>query len=122
MAGRLDDRGGLEPFVKAKRAQSVHDDETWRPGDVSPTINGFDVGDTRATTLVAATLNSGGNDGGFRTEPGEHIVAGEYGVSEDPLLPVGLDSHRYRVIGNGVASPQSEWIGRRLLAYLGGSL
>ncbi len=26
--------------------------------------------------LVAATLNSGGNNGGFRTEPGEHLVAG----------------------------------------------
>ncbi len=24
--------------------------------------------------LIAATLNSGGNDGGFRTEPGEHLV------------------------------------------------
>ncbi len=24
---------------------------------------------------IAATLNSGGNDGGFRTEPGEHLVA-----------------------------------------------
>jgi hypothetical protein len=23
---------------------------------------------------IAATLNSGGNDGGFRTEPGEHLV------------------------------------------------
>jgi DNA (cytosine-5)-methyltransferase 1 len=26
--------------------------------------------------LIAATLNSGGHDGGFRTEPGEHLVAG----------------------------------------------
>lgn len=25
--------------------------------------------------MVAATLNSGGNDGGFRSEPGEHLVA-----------------------------------------------
>jgi DNA (cytosine-5)-methyltransferase 1 len=24
--------------------------------------------------LIAATLNSGGNDGGFRTEPGEHLI------------------------------------------------
>ncbi len=27
--------------------------------------------------LVAATLNSGGNNGGFRTEPGEHLIAME---------------------------------------------
>ena len=26
------------------------------------------------TFIIAATLNSGGNDGGFRTEPGEHLV------------------------------------------------
>jgi len=39
-------------------------------------------------------------------------------MSDDPLLPTGLDSNRYRVIGNGVASPQSEWIGRRLATYL----
>lgn len=84
----------MVPFVKGKRAQSVDDDETWRAGDVSPTINGFDVGDTRATVLVSTP------------------------TAPDPLLPEGLDSHRYRVIGNGVASPQSEWIGRRLAAYL----
>lgn len=27
-------------------------------------------------SVVAATLNSGGNSGGFRTEPGEHLVVG----------------------------------------------
>ncbi len=30
---------------------------------------------TRVTGGVAACLNSGGNNGGFRTEPGEHLVA-----------------------------------------------
>jgi site-specific DNA-cytosine methylase len=114
LAGRPHDRA----FVKGKRAQSVDDDESWRAGDVSPTLNSFDVGDTRATTLVAATLNSGGNDGGFRTEPGEHIVTGHYGTADDPLLPLGQDSKRYRVIGNGVATPCAEWIGHRLMAYL----
>lgn len=48
-----------------------------------------------------------------------HIVIGAQG-DEDPLLPLGLDSHRYRIVGNGVASPQSEWIGRRLADYLAG--
>jgi len=39
---------------------------------------GFDAsedGTGRGTPLIAATLNSGGNNGGFRTEPGEHLVA-----------------------------------------------
>jgi DNA (cytosine-5)-methyltransferase 1 len=43
------------PFTKAKRAQSVNDDESWVPGEVAPTQNQFDVGDTRATTVVAFT-------------------------------------------------------------------
>jgi DNA (cytosine-5)-methyltransferase 1 len=32
-------------------------------------------GTGRGTPMVVATLNSGGNDGGFRTEPGEHLIA-----------------------------------------------
>ena len=45
------------PFTKAKRAQSDTDDESWVPGEVAPTQNQFDVGDTRATTVVAFTQN-----------------------------------------------------------------
>lgn len=45
-------------FTKSKRAQSVNDDESWVPGEVAPTQNQFDVGDTRATTVVAFTQNS----------------------------------------------------------------
>ena len=41
------------PFTKSKRAQSATDDETWVPGEVSPTMSCFDQGDTRATTVVA---------------------------------------------------------------------
>ena len=43
----------LVAFTKAKRAQSDTDDETWVPGEVSPTMSCFDQGDTRATTVVA---------------------------------------------------------------------
>ena len=41
------------PYTKSKRAQSTADDETWVPGEVSPTMSCFDQGDTRATTVVA---------------------------------------------------------------------
>jgi DNA (cytosine-5)-methyltransferase 1 len=41
------------PFTKSKRAQSTTDDETWVPGEVSPTMSCFNQGDTRATTVVA---------------------------------------------------------------------
>lgn len=51
---------------------------------------------------VAACLNSGGNSGGFRTEPGEHLVAHTlraegFDASEDgtgrgtPLVPIAFD-------------------------------
>ena len=42
----------VEPYVKSRRAQSATDDETWLPGEVNPTLNSFDVGDTRATTAI----------------------------------------------------------------------
>jgi len=41
-----------EPFVKSSRAQTSEDSETWIPGQVNPTLNSFDVGDTRATTAI----------------------------------------------------------------------
>jgi DNA (cytosine-5)-methyltransferase 1 len=42
----------VEPYVKSRRAQSTTDDETWVAGVVNPTLNSFDVGDTRATTAI----------------------------------------------------------------------
>jgi DNA (cytosine-5)-methyltransferase 1 len=39
-------------FVKSRRAQTVDDDETWIEGGVTPTLNAFDVGDTRAIVLI----------------------------------------------------------------------
>ena len=41
-----------EPYVKSSRAQTSDDSETWIPGEVNPTLNSFDVGDTRATTAI----------------------------------------------------------------------
>jgi hypothetical protein len=39
-------------FVKSKRAQTSDDDETWLQGGVVPTLNAFDMGDTRATVVI----------------------------------------------------------------------
>jgi DNA (cytosine-5)-methyltransferase 1 len=43
-----------------------------------------------------------------------HPIIGGGGMTDDPLLPPGLDSHRYRCCGNGVVTPVAEWLGRRL--------
>lgn len=39
-------------FSKRKRAQSKDDYETWVEADASNTLNAFDLGDVRATTLI----------------------------------------------------------------------
>jgi DNA (cytosine-5)-methyltransferase 1 len=39
-------------FNKSRRAQSETDYETWVEGGVVPTLNAFDNGDVRATTIV----------------------------------------------------------------------
>lgn len=44
----------VEPtvFVKSKRAQSDQDDETWKEDGPHPTVNQFDVGDSRTVATV----------------------------------------------------------------------
>jgi len=84
--------GAPAVFRKSARAQTNEDSETWVQGDVANTLNSFDVGDVRTTHAIV---------GGTQ--------------DEDALLPVGLDSHRYRCCGNGVVAPVAEWIGRRIV-------
>ncbi len=60
---------------------------------------------------VSPTLQAGSDNA---TDLPHVLTSG--GSAEDELLPAGLDAHRYRCAGNGVASPVAEWIGRRLLA------
>ena len=67
-----------EPFVKSSRAQTSDDSETWIPGEVNPTLNPFDVGDTRATTaIVEPVLIDGQRVGDVRiyTEPVQTLGA-----------------------------------------------
>ena len=42
----------VEAFTKGKRPQTSTDDETWDENRPAPTINAFDQGDTRATTVI----------------------------------------------------------------------
>ena len=57
--------------MKAARARSAQDSESWNEGGVCPTLNVFDNnGDTRATVIIAYNLHSGSKrqdrpDGGF---------------------------------------------------------
>lgn len=51
----------VQPYVKARRAQSAEDDETWVDGKVANTLNQFDTGDTRTTTAIVQPIGIQGN-------------------------------------------------------------
>jgi hypothetical protein len=51
-------------FVKSKRAQTSDDDETWLRGGVVPTLNAFDMGDTRTTVVIVMREREGKTAGG----------------------------------------------------------
>ena len=51
-------------FNKARRAQSNTDYETWVEGGVVPTLNGFDNGNIRATTVIVVRMREGKPGGG----------------------------------------------------------
>jgi len=52
----------LPAFVKAKRAQSADDDESWKPYGPAPTLNGFDNNsESRATVIMLNFQGSKGN-------------------------------------------------------------
>jgi DNA (cytosine-5)-methyltransferase 1 len=42
----------VEPFTKSKQPQTATDDETWVANQPNPTLNAFDQGDTRTTTVI----------------------------------------------------------------------
>ena len=67
-------------FTKSKRAQSNTDDETWVPGEVSPTMSCFDQGDTRATTVVA-----------FKPS---HYTRGKDGAPSEITAPLSADADK----------------------------
>jgi len=118
---------------KSRRAQTNEDYETWVEGGVVPTMNAFDNGDTRATTIIfyanrvadirlqddkintlQARMGTGGNN--------MPMVANTQVRRLTPLecerlqgFPDGwtadqVDTHRYKQMGNAVAVPVVEWI------------
>ena len=118
---------------KSRRAQSNTDYETWVEGGVVPTLNAFDNGDVRATTIIfyanrvadfrlqddkintlQARMGTGGNN--------MPMVATTQVRRLTPLecerlqgFPDGWtegqsDTSRYKQMGNAVAVPVVEWI------------
>lgn len=122
LAGALPGEPGMQQqtFVKVSRPSGPEGlGERWAEQDVSPTLNNFDNSDTRAVTLAVAALTNLGSGGPDDNEAqAGHLdeVAPSDGL-DDPLLPLGLDSARYRVLGNAVCVPVAEWLGHRLAEH-----
>jgi len=96
LAGRLDGGGEL---VRTLRVGAQRN-EDGGPDDTVPII------------VQSLDTKRGGPDDN-EAQAG-HLTVGGGTVTDDPLLPLGLDSHRYRCCGNGVVSQVAEWIGWRL--------
>ena len=121
-------------FTKSRRAQSDTDYETWIEGGVVPTLNAFDNGDIRTTTIVfhphyhdgarvqgetmntlTSRMGTGGNNVSMvakgttvrRLTPTEceRLQGFPDGWTEGQS-----DSNRYKQMGNAVAVPVVEWI------------
>lgn len=103
-------------FVKSKRAQSVTDDESWKEGGVSPTLNAFDnAGESRATVVNATNL------GVRRLTPRECERLMGWPDDHTALTVNGKtipDSARYRMCGNGVAAPVARYVAECIEAIL----
>jgi DNA (cytosine-5)-methyltransferase 1 len=102
----------IQPFNKVVRSGARDADgelpaEVWRSESVAPTLNAFDQGDVRATTLVAEATAV------RRLTPTEcerlqGFPDGWTDVNDQK------DSARYRQMGNAVCVPVVEWIMKRL--------
>ena len=74
-------RGPHAVFTKSRHAQSSDDDETWVEGEINPTLNAFETGDTRTTTAVIyanvvgpLTSRSGSSPRGSETSDSAHVI------------------------------------------------
>ena len=132
-------------WCTSRRAQSKDDFETWNEGGVTPTLNSFDMGDTRATVIVfygnrvndiriqgevvntlQARMGTGGGNMPLVAVENPSIVRRLTPKECERLMgfPDGhtdgqTDGHRYRQLGNAVAVPVVEFIIKRLVELHG---
>lgn len=67
-------KGALDNAVSYNLITAYQESQSGvRVSDTHPTLDAHN-GSRRHHGVIAATLNSGGNSGGFRAEPGEHLV------------------------------------------------
>jgi site-specific DNA-cytosine methylase len=118
---------------KSRRAQNNTDYETWIEGGVVPTLNAFDNGDVRATTIIfygnrvadirlqddkintlQARMGTGGNNMPMvATSNVRRLTPVECERLQgfpDNWTDDQSDTNRYKQVGNAVAVPVVEWL------------
>jgi DNA (cytosine-5)-methyltransferase 1 len=121
------------PYVKARRAQSPDDHETWETDRPAPTLNAFDNATESRATVLAFHMTQDPISGDVSPSLGTTTAMTPSAVRR--LTPVECerlmgwpddhtrwradgteqaDSHRYRQCGNGVASPVAEWVAKQI--------
>ena len=98
-------------FRKTKRAQSSSDNESWIEDDKANTLNGFDIGDARATQIIREPNMIVRRLTPAETELLQGFPVGwtNVGTSAKPTA----DSRRYKQMGNAVTVNVAEWIAKR---------
>ena len=94
-------------FTKSRRAQNVDDYETWLEGGVVPTMNAFDNGDIRTTTLIKSSTVR-------RLTPVECERLQGFPDNYTNIKENCPDGPRYKALGNSMAVPVMNWIGKRI--------
>ena len=93
-------------FVKSKRAQNDTDYETWIEGAVTPTLNGFDQGDSRAVVIVLPAVR--------RITP---VEAERLQGFPDNWTAGQAKTNRFRQMGNAVTVNVAEHIGKLIMDW-----
>lgn len=92
----------VNSFQKSKRAQTVDDDESWIESGIVPTLNVFDSGDSRTTTVVTQEPTllrmRGGKEGG-----GKGALVSE---NQSLTIATGNDQTLFLFEGNRVGDPR----------------
>ena len=137
----LDEWQTLLAYRKSRRAQSVHDNETWVEADAANTINCFDVGERDTHAFVSPSITASNDPSRSpQSSEGTQQVAAVYqsrltvrritvrecerlqGFPDDwTMIPWRgrpaedcPDGPRYRAVGNSMAVNCMEWLGQRI--------
>ena len=106
-------------FSKKHRASSDTDYESWAEQNTHPTLNVFDVGDTRATSIIVEPEEKPG----YKVRRITPVEAERLQGFPDNWTDVpykgkpASDTQRYKALGNAVTVPVAEYVGQLIIKH-----